>query len=105
MTQTTSDPGAVARSADGTVPVVSYLRLGDEPAITGHRCPTCAAVYVLRRSTCASCGSGDLGARADLASTGVVDVATRVHRAAPGIETPFLSGVVKLDGGGFVRAT
>jgi uncharacterized OB-fold protein len=39
----------------------------------------------------------------DLGDQGVVVAATVVHRAPPGVTVPFVSGVVALDGGGYVR--
>ncbi|ORA67167.1 hypothetical protein BST23_07370 [Mycolicibacterium elephantis] len=87
----------------GVVPVAAYLALGDRPHLSGFRCANCDAVYLLRRSACSRCGGAEFGARVDLGDTGVVTAATVVHRAPPGVHTPFVSGVVALDGGGFVR--
>lgn len=87
----------------GIVPVAAYLTLGERPHLSGIRCANCDAVYLLRRSGCSRCGGAELGARVDLGDTGVVTAATVVHRAPPGVHTPFVSGVVALDGGGFVR--
>lgn len=89
--------------APTVIPVVDYLRIGDRPTLTGFRCAACDAVYLLRRSACASCGAADFSDRVDLADHGVVTAATVVHRAPPGVVTPFVSGVVALDGGGYVR--
>ncbi len=86
-----------------TIPVADYLVLADRPHLAGFRCAQCDAVYLLRRSACARCGGADFGGRRDLGDSGVVTAATVVHRAPPGVLTPFVSGVVALDGGGFVR--
>lgn len=85
------------------IPVAAYLVLGDRPHLAGFRCGDCGAVYLLRRSACSRCGGDAFGERQDLGDSGVVAVATVVHRAPPGVPTPFASGVVALDGGGFVR--
>lgn len=85
------------------VPVAEYLVLGASPHIAGFRCADCGAVYLLRRSACARCGGADFGERVGLGDSGVVTAATVVHRGSPGVVTPFVSGVVALDGGGFVR--
>lgn len=87
----------------GAIPVAAYLVLGDRPQISGFRCATCDAIYLLRRTACSRCGHAEFGARTDLGDAGVVTAATVVHRAPPGVDTPFVSGVVALDGGGFVR--
>ncbi|MCX2930626.1 OB-fold domain-containing protein [Mycobacterium sp. CVI_P3] len=85
------------------VPVAEYLVLGPEPHVTGFRCHGCGAVYLLRRSACSRCGRAEFDRRENLGDSGVVTVATVVHRAPPGVVTPFVSGVVALDGGGYVR--
>ncbi|RNL62363.1 hypothetical protein EFK50_11335 [Nocardioides marmoriginsengisoli] len=87
------------------VPAVAHLRLDPAPTIVGSRCGSCGATYLLRRSACASCGGDDFAAGVDLGTTGVVTTATVVHRGMPGVPTPFTSGVVALDAGGFVRCT
>lgn len=85
------------------IPVAEYLALGDRPHLAGFRCADCGAVYLLRRSACSRCGGAEFGERVDLGDRGVVTAATVVHRAPPGVVTPFVSGVVALSGGGFVR--
>ncbi|SBS79123.1 conserved hypothetical protein [uncultured Mycobacterium sp.] len=86
------------------IPVADYLSLGERPAINGVRCSQCDAVYLLRRSACSRCGADAFGGRERLGDSGVVMAATVVHRAPPGVHTPFVSGVVALDGGGYVRS-
>ncbi len=86
-----------------SIPVADYLSLGDAPHVTGFRCSQCGAVYLLRRSACSHCGADSFGDRDNLGDTGVVIAATVVHRGPPGVVTPFVSGVVALDGGGYVR--
>lgn len=88
---------------DQVIPVVDYLVLGDSPHLAGFRCADCDAVYLLRRSACSRCGGAELGERIDLGDAGVVTAATVVHRAPEGVPTPFVSGVVALNGGGYVR--
>ncbi|WP_157576277.1 Zn-ribbon domain-containing OB-fold protein [Mycobacterium sp. GA-2829] len=85
------------------VPVAEYLVLGDHPHLAGFRCAECGAIYLLRRSACSRCGAADFGAREDLGDSGVVTAATVVHRGPQGVPTPFVSGVVALIGGGYVR--
>ncbi|MGV0714466.1 OB-fold domain-containing protein [Mycolicibacterium sp. XJ662] len=92
-----------ASATPGAIPVAAYLVLGKRPHLCGSRCVACDAVYLLRRTACSRCGQAEFGTRVDLGDAGVVTAATVVHRAPPGVDTPFVSGVVALDGGGFVR--
>lgn len=85
------------------IPVAEYLAIGERPHLAGFRCAECDAVYLLRRSACSRCGGDALGERQALGDSGVVTAVTVVHRAPPGVATPFVSGVVALDGGGYVR--
>lgn len=85
------------------IPVTDFLTLGERPHLTGFRCRECSAVYLLRRSGCSRCGGDAFGDREDLGDSGVVTAATVVHRAPAGVPTPFVSGVVALDSGGYVR--
>lgn len=85
------------------IPVAEYLVLGVRPHVAGFRCGECDATYLLRRSACSRCGEDAFGDREDLGDSGAVTAATIVHRGPPGVVTPFISGVVALDGGGFVR--
>lgn len=85
------------------IPVAEFLAIGERPKLTGFRCSECGAVYLLRRSACSRCGGDAFGDRQDLGDSGVVSAATVVHRAPPGVATPFVSGVMALDGGGHVR--
>lgn len=87
------------------IPAVGYLRLEPQPTIVGSRCAACGTTFLLRRTACASCGSAELTQDVDLGATGTVTTATIVYRAMPGVPTPFASGVVELDAGGFVRCT
>jgi uncharacterized OB-fold protein len=88
---------------DEVIPVVDFLTLGERPHLSGFRCSECDAVYLMRRSGCSRCGGDALGDRQNLGDSGLVTAATVVHRAPPGVVTPFVSGVVALDGGGYVR--
>ena len=87
------------------IPMVDYLELGDDgPTLVAHECQVCRALYFERRNACAHCGGDDFAPQR-LARTGVVKSFTIVHRSAPGVEVPFFSVVVALDGGGFVKSS
>ena len=85
------------------IPVVDYLVLGDQPHLVAQACTSCGALYLDRRNACARCGALEFESR-PLAPTGVVQSFSIVHRAAPNVAVPYVSSVVELDGGGFVKA-
>lgn len=85
------------------VPVVSYLVLDEPPHLVGARCALCAATYLERRNACASCGGTDF-APTPLARRGLVESFTVVHRGAPRATGPFVSALVRLDDGVYVKA-
>ena len=88
-----------------TIPVVNYLDLsGDAPVLIAEKCSNCGALYFGRRSACEHCFSTGPFERTELARTGVVKTFTIVQRAAPGLQAPYVSAVVDLDGGGYVKA-
>ena len=86
-----------------SVPVVDYFSLEGGPHLVGQECVACGAVFLDRRSGCARCAGVDFRAK-DLSDTGTLRAFTIVHRAPPPVATPFVVGVVDLDGGGTVKA-
>jgi uncharacterized OB-fold protein len=92
-------------AAKGPLPVVPYLKIpGDgDPFLEGQQCKNCGKIFLGERTTCANCGqSGQLEAT-KLADTGTLYVYSIVHRSFPGIEVPYVSSIVDLDGGGTVK--
>jgi len=85
------------------VPYVGYLSLGSDPHLVANECSSCGALFFDRRNACAKCGARDFGPRR-LANDGVLRAFTIVHRASPGVQVPYVSGIVDLDGGGVVKA-
>jgi len=85
------------------VPYVGYLNLGDDPHLVANECGSCGALFFDRRNACASCGARNFAARR-LANDGVLRAFTIVHRASPGVQVPYASAIVDLDGGGVVKA-
>ena len=85
------------------VPIVDYLVLDDgAPYINANVCEGCGALYLDRRNACAKCGKTAFTKR-KLADTGTLKSFTIVHRAAPTVPVPYVSAVVRLDGGGAVH--
>jgi uncharacterized protein len=93
-----------SKTATGTapVPVVSYLVLEGEPHLEAQECTACGARFFDRRNACASCFGTDFRS-VPVATEGEVTAFTIVSLAAPGIQVPFVAGVVDC-GGTSVRA-
>jgi uncharacterized protein len=80
------------------LPIVDYLVLDDgEPHLVAHECATCGARYFDRRNACASCSSTSFK-EVKVATDGQLRAFTIVAFAAPGIQVPFVAGVVDCDG-------
>jgi uncharacterized protein len=86
----------------GTIPLVGYLVLGDDPHLEAQECTECGARYFDRRNACASCGNTTFKT-VPIQTDGELRSFTIVSMAAPGIPVPFVAGVVDC-GGTSVRA-
>ena len=95
----------MAEAASGPRPVVPFLKIpaqGD-PYLEGHKCRACGAIFLGERETCAKCGKrGEIEAK-KLSNQGSLYVYSIVHRSFPGIEVPYVSAIVDLEGGGTVK--
>lgn len=81
-----------------TVPLVDYLVLDDgDPHLVANECTNCGAHFFDRRNACASCFGTDFK-RSKIATEGTLRTFTIVAFAAPGVEVPFVSGVIDCDG-------
>lgn len=95
----------MAEQSEKPLPVVEYLKLSDDgdPYLEGHRCDACGAVFLGRRSVCSNCSARDRMQAVPLSNQGHLYVYSIVHRSFPGIDVPYVSAVVDLDGGGTVK--
>ena len=84
------------------VPLVDYLVLDDAPHLVAHECTGCGAHFFGRRNACASCSGTDFRL-VDIPGEGELRTFTIVSFAAPGIDVPFVAGVIDC-GGTSVRA-
>ena len=91
--------------AQRPLPVVSWLKGAgtDDPYLEGHKCGSCGAVYLGERSTCSKCGARDQLEPTRLSNSGKLYTFCIVYRSFPGIEVPYISAIVDLDGGGTVK--
>ncbi len=96
-----SEENAAARP----LPAVDYLKLPEDgdPYLEGHKCGACGSIFLGERSVCSNCGARDQMSAVKLANTGRLHVFSIVHRSFPGIDVPYISAIVDLDGGGTVK--
>ncbi|MDJ0867956.1 MAG: Zn-ribbon domain-containing OB-fold protein [Myxococcota bacterium] len=89
----------------GPLPAVPYLKIpaDGEPYLEGHRCQSCGAMFLGERSVCSKCGTRDQMEATRLSNDGSLYVYSIVHRSFPGIDTPYVSAIVDLEGGGTVK--
>jgi len=81
----------------GQIPLVDYLVLGDSPHLEANECTNCGARFFDRRNACAACFGTDFRTVA-VGTEGSLRTFTIVAFAAPGVQVPFVSGVVDCDG-------
>jgi len=79
------------------IPIVDYLVLGDEPHLVAHECTSCGARFFDRRNACAACFATDF-TLAPIATEGTLRSFTIVAFASPGVDVPFVAGVVDCGG-------
>jgi len=92
-------------AASRPLPVVDFLKLPEDgdPYLEGHKCKNCGAIFLGERSVCSKCGTRGELQPTRLADTGTLYAFSIVYRSFPGIEVPYVSAIVDLDGGGTVK--
>ena len=87
------------------LPVVEWLKLpeGGDPYLEGHKCQSCGAVFLGERTVCSKCGARGALSAVKLSNSGTLYVYSIVHRSFPGIQVPYVSAIVDLDGGGTLK--
>ena len=87
------------------LPVVPWLKIPADgpPYIEGNKCKSCGSIFLGERSVCSKCGTRDQIEAVKLADTGKLYVYSIVHRSFPGIDVPYVSAIVDLDGGGTLK--
>lgn len=77
---------------------VEYLVLDDGPAhLVANECASCGARFFDRRNACAGCFATEF-AQVSISTEGELRTFTIVAFAAPGVEVPFVAGVIDCDG-------
>ena len=69
----------------------------------GHKCNECGSIFLGARNVCSSCFARDSITPIKLNNTGKLYSYSIVFRSFPGIEVPYISAIVDLDGGGTVK--
>ena len=87
------------------LPAVAYLKIPDDgdPYLEGSRCGSCGATFLGERAICSKCGAREQMASVQLANRGELYSYCIVHRSFPGIDVPYVSAIVDLEGGGTVK--
>jgi uncharacterized OB-fold protein len=87
------------------LPVVSFLKIpeGGAPYLEGQVCKRCDAIFLGPRSVCSRCGARDQMQVKALSNAGTLYTYSIVYRSFPGIEVPYVSAVVDLEGGGTIK--
>jgi hypothetical protein len=93
------------QTAAKPLPVVPYLKMpeGGEPYLEGQKCGKCGEIFLGARTVCGACGTRNQISPVKLANTGKLYNWTVVYRNFPGVEVPFISAIVDLDGGGTIK--
>jgi hypothetical protein len=87
------------------LPAVDYLIIPEkgDPYLEGHQCKECGAIYLGERNVCSKCFARDKISKIKLNDSGVLYSYSIVYRSFPGIDVPYISALVDLDGGGTVK--
>ena len=95
----------MSKSSPPLLPAAPHLKIPEDgdPYLQGSRCGKCQAVFLGERDICSACGARDDMETFALADEGELYVFSIVHRSFPGIQVPYVSAVVDLDGGGTVK--
>jgi uncharacterized OB-fold protein len=95
----------MAEAAKKPLPVTDFVKIPDagDPYLEGHKCKQCSAVFLGERVHCSKCGARDSMEATRLSNKGSLYVFSIVHRSFPGVQVPYVSAVVDLEGGGTVK--
>jgi uncharacterized OB-fold protein len=88
-----------------SLPVVGFLKIPEsgEPYLEGYRCENCGEVFLADHPSCAACRKRGTLKATRLSNKGKLYNFTVVHRNFPGVDVPFISAIVDLDGGGTLK--
>lgn len=95
----------MSEAVAGPLPVVPWLKdaASNDPYLEGHKCGDCGSIFLGERSTCSKCGARDEMSPTRLSTKGKLYSFSIVYRSFPGIQVPYISAIVDLDGGGTIK--
>ena len=87
------------------LPVVEYLKLPEDgdPFLEGHKCGDCNSIFLGEREVCSNCTARGKIEPVKLSNKGKLYSYSITFRSFPGIDVPYISAIVDLDGGGTVK--
>ena len=87
------------------LPVVEYLKLPDDgdPYLEGHKCGDCNSIFLGEREVCSNCTARGKIEPIKLSNKGKLYSYSITFRSFPGIDVPYISAIVDLEGGGTVK--
>ena len=89
---------------DNVLVATNYIRQENgEYFLSGLKCKGCNSIFLEHRSSCGKCFARDCFVELKLANTGKLYSYSIVHRSFPGVDVPYVSAIVDLDGGGTVK--
>ena len=87
------------------LPVVEYLKLPEDgdPYLEGHKCGDCNSIFLGEREVCSNCTARGKINPVKLSNKGKLYSYSITFRSFPGIDVPYISAIVDLEGGGTVK--
>ena len=87
------------------LPVVEYLKLPEDgdPYLEGHKCGDCNSIFLGEREVCSNCTARGKIEPVKLSNKGKLYSYSITFRSFPGIDVPYISAIVDLEGGGTVK--
>lgn len=100
---------AEAATEKKTNPIIPSLRVpanypAEEAYFWGQKCKACGAQFLGDRIACGKCGETDKFEEVKYGHDGELYVFAVVHQSVPGVDVPFVAGIIDLDDGVSVRA-
>ena len=87
------------------LPVVDFLKLPTDasPYLEGHKCGECGSIFLGERLICSNCAARGAINPIKLSNKGTLYAYSIVFRSFPGIDVPYISAIVDLEGVGTVK--
>ena len=87
------------------LPVVEYLKLPEDgdPYLEGHKCRECNSIFLGEREVCSNCTARGKIEPVKLSNKGKLYSYSITFRSFPGIDVPYISAIVDLEGGGTIK--